>query len=624
MGREKTDMKVFIAWAVIMVAGAMLLFTGIARESLWYDESYSAAMTKHTLGEIIDITGGDSHPPLYYLMLRIFSMIFGNSVLSLRAFSALGALALAALGIGPVRRALGNATGLAFTLLTFALPITVAMAQEARMYTWAAFFVTGSTLYGYLSYRDGRTKDWILFAVCSLAAAYIHYYGLLAVAAVTALLLIMMIKGRKKVLPFLAAAGAMAGGYMPWIIKLAGQVSRVSGDFWIEPVTWQVIKKVFIYPFSNKFSNPASEKLVAAGFLLAAAVILWGIVSRIVRKDKDAGMPLLAAGAYILTIAGGVIASWTIRPVLVERYMIPVLGLFILAVACGAASLGKRIPPIIACAVLLAISVPQIHHTMTNIFNGPMNDAVSRLKPEIKPDDVFLHTDEHTLGTFCYYFPDNLSYYYEREGYGGFSNYDAFKPNGFLLDELDEIGKDRRIFLVQRFNATDNVSASEWLSSGRLRPDGAPALFQIPTSWYGFSIRRVSISEPGDMPAYTADGSGDLLVAVSGLRSNNGSVVVNLYIQDPMTGAPLMQQAGEIRDGQAEVVFKDIPFGDYAALAFHDENGNQEVDMNNNIPTEGLGYSNMFDMPQGPPEFDKCRFSFNGGSLDILVFYIPQ
>jgi len=111
---------------------------------------------------LLDCLG--SHPPLYYLALHIFRLIFGNSVFSLRTFSVLGAVALAAWGIGPVKRALGNRVGIIYTIITFALPITLSMAQETRMYTWAAFWVTGSALYGFLAYKEGHLRDWIFSA----------------------------------------------------------------------------------------------------------------------------------------------------------------------------------------------------------------------------------------------------------------------------------------------------------------------------------------------------------------------------------------------------------------------------------------------------------------------------
>lgn len=627
MNQKKLDLKYSIIWALIMAAGAILLFTGITRESLWYDESYTAAIANHTLVDIINITGGDSHPPLYYLMLRVFRLVFGNSVLSLRTFSVLGALALAAWGIGPVRRALGDRTGLIYSIVTLSLPITLAMAQETRMYTWAAFWVTGSALYGYLAHRDSKTRDWAIFGLCSLAAAYTHYYALLAVLMIFALLLLGFIIEKKKVLPFLCVAGAVVAGYIPWLIKLAGQMSRVTGSYWIPKVTGQVIKNVFVYPFSNKFSIPQSQSLVSLAFLLVAVLILWGIISRIIRRDESVKMAILATGAYILTIGAGIVASNVIRPVLVERYMIPVLGLFILGLSYGVANLGKKVMPVIACVLIMAVSVPQTYYTMTNRFNGPMTEAAAYLTPQIEAGDVFVHTDEHTLGTFCYYFPNNTNYYYQREGFGGYSNYDAFKPNGLLINSLDEIAKDHRVWLVQRFGASDTVTASGWMGSGLIRPDGAPTVFQIQPSWYSFSVYKATIGEPGTAgTTESAAGSGTMTVKISNFRNDQGNALVLLYNQDPMTQAGLLNQLAPIKGGQAETTFSDIPYGNYAVMVFHDENNNQQADLNNNVPTEGFGYSNNFLPPGGPPEFEKCkiRFEANNSEISIPIFYFDQ
>jgi len=495
MDKKKHGLIFLIVWIVIMAAGTALLFAGITRESLWYDESYTAAIVKHSIPDIIGITAGDSHPPLYYLTLHVFTLVFGNSVLALRAFSVLGAAALAALGIGPVRRALGERFSIIYTVLVFALPITLSMAQETRMYTWAAFWVTGSALYGYLAYRDGKISDWALFGTCVLGAAYTHYYALLAAAMICVLLFITMAAGKKKLKPFLIAAGIAAAGYVPWIFALAGQVNRVTNSYWIPPVTGKVIRNVLVYPFSSKFSYDWSPVFVELAFYASAALILFGIIKSVIRRDGSVKLAAIAAGAYVLTIGAGVAASFAIRPVLVERYTVCVLGLFALALAYGIGSLGKKVLPALGCAVMIAFSVPQTNYAMANRFNGPMTEAVGYLTPVIQPGDVFLHTDEHTFGTFCYYFPDHMNYYYEREGFGGYSNYGAFEPEGAMIGSPGEISADRRIWLVQRFGAPDSVTAPKWLRSGELKLVEAQKGFRIKTSWYGFTISRV---EKGD------------------------------------------------------------------------------------------------------------------------------
>jgi 4-amino-4-deoxy-L-arabinose transferase-like glycosyltransferase len=493
---KKLSPGFLLVWWGIMAAGAILMFTGITNESLWYDETYTGALVKQSLANIINITGGDNHPPLYYLILRIFTLIFGNTVFSLRVFSVLGALALAALGIGPVRRALGDRSGLIYTILTLTMPITVSMAQEARMYTWAAFLVAGSALYGFFSHLEGKTKDWILFAVFTVAAAYTHYYALLAVALVCAVVFAAMVIKRKNLVPFLYTAAAIILAYIPWLFKLLGAMNRVKGSYWIPPVTGEVIQRAFTYPFSNKFTVPLMPGLPAFGFTIAAIIISWGILSQMAKKDKNVFMAVMAMGTYLLTIITGIAASWLIRPVLVERYMIPVLGLFIMALSYGMAHLGKSITPaVIAGVLILVISGVQIQHTLSNRFNGPMRDAVQTL--QVQPGDIFLHTDEHTFGTFSYYYPNNVNYYYVGQGNGGFSNFDAFQPNGILVRLLDELPKEQQVWLVYRPGGIDAMSVPSWIRSGQLKLEGDPVVFRLPFSWYSFMVYKARFPEAG-------------------------------------------------------------------------------------------------------------------------------
>ena len=72
--------------------------TGISHESIWYDEAYSAVMAEYSLGGIITPAPYDTHPPLYYLLLRMARVALGNSEAALRALSVVGAVALVGLG----------------------------------------------------------------------------------------------------------------------------------------------------------------------------------------------------------------------------------------------------------------------------------------------------------------------------------------------------------------------------------------------------------------------------------------------------------------------------------------------------------------------------------------------
>ncbi|HEX3043579.1 MAG TPA: glycosyltransferase family 39 protein, partial [Bacillota bacterium] len=177
---EQLNRKELIIWGILFFLEIIMLWVGITHEGVWYDEACSVGIIRHPLSEIWQVVKSDVHPPLYFFMLKLFTSLFGPSVLAMRSLSALGILAVFLLGFGPVRRACGKKVGFWFSFLVMAPPIYLEEAQEIRMYTWAIFFVTGSLLYAYLAMAERKNRDWILFGVFMLAALYTHYYGLMA------------------------------------------------------------------------------------------------------------------------------------------------------------------------------------------------------------------------------------------------------------------------------------------------------------------------------------------------------------------------------------------------------------------------------------------------------------
>jgi len=102
-----------------------------------------------------------------------------------------------------------------------------------------------------------------------------------------------------------------------------------------------------------------------------------------------------------------------------------------------------------------------------------------------------------------------------------------------------------------------------------------------------------------------------LTVTVDNLRNENGYIAIALHngeTEFPGTEA-FMTKYVEAEGGSVEVVFENVPVGEYALAVMHDENGNEEMDFNSyGMPTEGYGFSNDAMGEQGPPEFDDASF----------------
>ncbi len=81
---------------LIMILGGVLRLISL-NQSLWMDEAISALAIKgHSfLGLITKFAPGDTHPPLFYFILKFWSLIFGYSEISLRLPSViLGAMTI--------------------------------------------------------------------------------------------------------------------------------------------------------------------------------------------------------------------------------------------------------------------------------------------------------------------------------------------------------------------------------------------------------------------------------------------------------------------------------------------------------------------------------------------------
>jgi len=481
-----------IIWIVLFLAGLIFLTFGITHESLWYDESYSAAIINNSIPEIWSIAGSDSHPPLYFIFLKIFTMIFGNGEFGLRFFSVLGILALAGLGTGPVRRIFGVKTGLIYSFLVIILPINLSMAQETRMYTWAAFFVAASGLFGYLAVSQKLKSDWIKFGLCTVLAAYMHYYALLAVAIINLIIFLsILIKKRDVIEPFIITAIISVILFLPWAYYLTDQVSKVSKEFWIQPVTFDTIWSTLIFPYGNKFFPLLIFAQILAFLFLA--IIVWGFIRAGVKRYKEGKMAVFGVLVFVLTLSCGVAASFIIRPVLVERYIVPVVGIMLVAAAYGIALLNKKSVIIVTCIVITALSIPQVIDIYTKRFNGPMFEVKTYFQENMKNDDIFLHTDEHTFGTFCYYLPDRKHYLYMESGFNGYSGYEAFKKNGTSGHDFSEFIKGSgNVWLVTRTYSESESVFYRLLGSGQLTSVGIMNEFAINPSWYGVRVEKVT------------------------------------------------------------------------------------------------------------------------------------
>ena len=72
----------------LLLLAAALRFHRLGAQSFWNDEGNSARLSERSLQLIVEGTASDVHPPLYYLLLRGWRELAGESEFGLRSLSA--------------------------------------------------------------------------------------------------------------------------------------------------------------------------------------------------------------------------------------------------------------------------------------------------------------------------------------------------------------------------------------------------------------------------------------------------------------------------------------------------------------------------------------------------------
>jgi uncharacterized protein (DUF2141 family) len=115
-----------------------------------------------------------------------------------------------------------------------------------------------------------------------------------------------------------------------------------------------------------------------------------------------------------------------------------------------------------------------------------------------------------------------------------------------------------------------------------------------------------------------------LEIEVVGLRNDNGQVGCSLFNDPaafPRDGDKVVKHLWvKIHNGKALCAFPGLAPGKYAAVVYHDENGNGKFDQNAfGMPEEGYGFTRDAAALFSPPSFDAASLDYTGAPLYSVV-----
>lgn len=432
--KEKLKSITLNQWHIaVIVIGIIFVSLGAFHSNLWFDESYSVGLARHTFGEIWSIGGHDVHPILYYWMLRIVYLITGGTIMAYRIFSVIPIAIMIILGYTHIRKDFGEKTGFIFSFLSAFLPEMAQYAIEIRMYSWAILAVTILALYTYRLTKEDNTKNWIIFGLSSLASIYLHYYGLMAAGLINVFLLIyLIVKRRKKGIIFIISFGILQGlAYLPWLVNFATQLSNVSSGYWIG----------FSFPKTpmELLSSQLAGYVKTSDYtgLLVPTVLALELYAYMIYKTykyakakEDLNSFKWSVIVYFAVILAAIIITALMKTsILYYRYLFVITGLYIFAVSF---ILGKEENKIEIVAILSVIAILGVYNNivmMKDNYDYSNQEPIKYLNENVKEGDTIVYADFGGGSVVAVQFADNQVYFYNADNWGVEEAYKAFGPN---------------------------------------------------------------------------------------------------------------------------------------------------------------------------------------------------
>jgi mannosyltransferase len=397
---EGTGRSWSAAWILLaMLLAAGLRIRGLDRMGVWVDEAFAINASRLHFSDLLGHLPLDSSPPLYYLLLKGWVSVVGESAVAVRALSVLfGVLTVPAAALlawritvgaagSPRQAAAGRPVAHQAAVLAgfsvAATPMLVQFSQEARTYTFASL-VAVLTLERLLAWiQSDRLGALNAHALGLLVLAYTHNWGLLLLPA-SATVVLLSSRGRRTAWAIRAAA--VIALYLPWAPVLLEQ-SRHAGNQWIAgvaqgPIWLLPARSLWLYAsgIGANGGPPGSLLPSRLGLLAGLGWILLLAAALTLRPELRRG--LLATGLFgsvPLLIATLMEASGR-QVYLAGRHDVLVLPVFLSMMASSAAVLvRKRLLPGVAVTWIGLLAAGSIAFTGELQRNTPERGVATRL-----------------------------------------------------------------------------------------------------------------------------------------------------------------------------------------------------------------------------------------------------
>jgi mannosyltransferase len=451
----KTQTK-FDLWllAPLLAAFSLHLFR-LDSAPLWFDETLTASWIAASWNEMLGVVLTDNHLPLYFVLLKAWTSVAGDSVYALRFFNVPFSCATVLVIAFIATTLSGRTAGRWAAWLAAISPYLLHHAQEARMYSLLGF-LAAVNVWLVARFVCGKAKKLeIGFLMVNTAMLATHYYAIFLIAVEGLMLLFLERKRLRAWLPAL-----MASGVLFIMLVLAARylaTPHAGGDYegmkliGVPGMAWGMLTGYTLMPSSSEFHDQGLGAIlpylpVAAAALVALLAICWAALQSL---PKPAWILLLGAlaGTLVPPLAMSFLFDIGINP----RYAMTSVACFIVLLAAGLSHLvHKPLGWVCAVGLLGLLSFASFLHLRDPGHGREDTVSASKWLDQNVPIDEFIliTSSEFSVLTNFYWSNRRFASYPVSTVVVSKANVDA------IADAFPFSGKPRAIFMVAR----------EWIS----------------------------------------------------------------------------------------------------------------------------------------------------------------
>jgi uncharacterized membrane protein len=311
-----------LALIVSVFIGARLW--GLTASCLWFDEIFSVHAARHEWSQLLNFVAADIiHPPLFYILLKIWISIGGESLLWLRLFPVLTSIAVIVPFMLLARELRMGPTEIKLALLLMAVNgYLLKYAQEVRMYSLLLLFTAWSLWLFAKFINSANSRRYLLvLSVINLLLVYTHYYGWLVVAPET---LFLVWFAREKLGDFLIAVAMLLLSFSPWVYAVTMATGHGPGLAqnigWVGRPRFGDVLQLFALLNAPFYFRLSSNQMVYVPLALVASLLIFGLALgamtwRLIKHRRTAANNQASKYLillFILPVVFALVASWVL------------------------------------------------------------------------------------------------------------------------------------------------------------------------------------------------------------------------------------------------------------------------------------------------------------------------